>query len=154
MEFRVTIYKRKKRGNRKDEYTLVIEKRFSDLMREKLINIWLEVQSKEKSRAFLKGMFDAEGSLNFASTRRGREIKITNTDKEIVSLVRFCLSNLEIPSKITITKGFRPNRKVCFNVKTYGKSSIKFIRIVKPYKIFSENYLKGKVHPNYLYLFQ
>lgn len=109
MGFKVALYKRTKKGNRKDEYTLVVEKKFSNVIRKKLKNIWLEIHDTGKSKAFLKGIFDAEGSINFASTRRGREIKITNTEREIISLVRFCLEQLKIPNKITLVKGYRPN---------------------------------------------
>ena len=142
--------------NFEDIDILIIYERKLDItnIKKKIENIWREIYGAGKCKAFLKGIFDAEGNINFSSTRRGREIKITNTDKEIIYLIRFCLRQLKIPSRITLAKGYRPNRKACFNIKTYGKSSIKFLKTVRPYKIFSENYLEGKVHPDYFYLFQ
>ena len=153
-KFKVRIYKRQKSGNRKDEFTLVVEKKFSNIIKKLRKDIWFEINNIEKAKAFLRGIFDAEGTLNFKSTRRGREIKITNTDKNIVSLTQLCLQKLKIKNSLSTAKGYRPNRKKCFNVKTYGKFSIQFINDIKPYKVFSKGYLDGKVNPKYQYIFQ
>ena len=150
--FKTRLYKRKKQGNRKDEFTLVAEKKMSNKIRRKLCNI--NLSTKGKCKAFLKGIFDAEGTISFSSTRRGRQIKITNTNQKLILLVKYCLIKLGIRHSISLTKDKRPNRKDCFNVKTYGQSSIKFIKNVRPHKLWSKDYLKGKIHPNYLYIFQ
>ena len=150
--FKTRLYKRKKQGNRKDEFTLVAEKKLSNKMRLGMNNS--DLSTKEKCKAFLRGIFDAEGTISFSSTRRGRQIKITNTDWKLILLVKYCLIKLGIEHRISLTKDKRPNRKDCFDVKTYGQPSIKFIKTVRPYKLWSKNYLKGKVHPSYLNLFQ
>jgi len=151
--YRSRLYRRKKTGNRKDEFTLVTESKLTEKIKTVLEDIDNKIRSREGSKAFLKGIFDAEGSISFSSTRRGREVKISNTNKSIILLVEMCLKNLRIRSKTNIVKDERRKRKECFNVRTYGKSSISFIRLVKPYKIWSKNYIDGKVHPSYLHLF-
>ena len=152
--FRTSLYRRKKLGNRKDEFTLVVEKSFSVQIKKEMENLLHELASIEGSKSFLRGIFDAEGSINFSSTRRGREIKFTNTNRRIIYLIRFCLWQLKIKSRIKIVRGFRPNRKTCFDVRTYGESSIKFLKNVHPYKISSAHYLEGKVNPKYKHLFE
>ena len=152
--YKSKLYKRKKIGNRKDEFTLVAEKDFSNKIKEELKRINRTAENLDSAKAFLRGLFDAEGTVSFSSTRRGREIKITNTDEEIILLARICFTKLKIKNTIGIAKGYRPNRKRCYNIKTYGESSLKFIQKIKPYKIFSKDYLQGKVHPKYLYLFK
>ena len=152
--FKSRIYRRKKTGNRKDEFTLVAEKKLTEKIKSIFEDVKYELKNEENSKAFLKGIFDAEGSISFSSTRRGRETKISNTDKAIISLVEICLKKLNIRSKTNITRDSRQNRKECFNVRMYGKSSIDFIKIVRLYKIWSKNYIDGKVHPSYLHIFQ
>jgi len=151
IEFRYKLYRRKKPGNRKDEFTLVADKGLSEKIKLELKNMKTKIKNKENSISFLKGIFDAEGTISFASTRRGREIKITNTDKDIIHLVERCLELLKIESRTKREK--REGKKECFYVKTYGKSSIKFLNTVRPYKIWSKGYLQGKVNPSYLHLF-
>ena len=115
--------------------------------------MWIDLD-EEKSKAFLRGFFDAEGNLSFASTRRGRSIEFYNTDHDLISLAVACLKRLNIRYKIVTATGFRPNRKKCFKLRTFGQSSITFVKVVKPYKIWSRNYLDGKVHPKYLEIFK
>jgi len=152
--FKSRLYRRKKTGNRKDEFTLVAENKLTEKIKSVLEDVRYEIKSEESSKAFLKGIFDAEGNISFSSTRRGRETKISNTDETIISLVEICLKKLNIKSRTSIAKDNRQNRKECFNVRMYGKSSIDFIKIVRPYKIWSKNYIDGKVHPSYLHIFQ
>jgi len=150
--FKSRLYRREKPENRKDEFTLVAEKKLTDKIRGMLKA--LEFSTTPKCKAFLRGMFDAEGTINFSSTRRGREVKISNTDKSIISMIELCLKRLKIVSRTLQKSDKRENRKKCFNVSMYGKSSIDFIKVVRPYKIWSKNYIDGKVNPSYLHLFQ
>jgi hypothetical protein len=152
MGFEARLYRRKKTGNRKDEFTLVANRKMSEVIRHELEN--LKLDSDEQCKGFLKGIFDAEGTVDFSSTRRGRMVKITNTDKKLIFLVERCLTKLGIKYKTSILSDKRPNRKKCFDVKTYGESAISFVSIVRPYKLLSNDYLQGKVHPNYLHLFR
>lgn len=151
--FKTSLYRRKKQGNRKDEFTLVVEKKFTENMKYELEEMWLDI-NREKSKAFLRGFFDAEGTINFASTRRGRKIEVTNTDPDLIRLAQACLKKLDIKSRIRLAGGFRPNRQKCFQLKTFGEESINFVKLVKPYKIWSKGYLEKKVHPKYSYIFK
>lgn len=147
------LYRRNKTGNRKDEFTLVAENRLTKDIIPVMEAIERGIKSKKDSAAFLRGFFDAEGNLNFSSTRRGREIKISNTDESLIWCAMECLRILNINGKTSLAKGKRENRKKLFNVRMYGKSSIEFIKRVKPFKLQSKEYLEGKVHSSYLHLF-
>jgi len=149
--FKSKLYKRKKPDDRKNEFTLVAERKLTNEIKCNLEDI--ELNNIEKCKAFLRGVFDAEGCIDFSSTRRGRLVKITNTDKKLISLVEYCLTQLGMKHKISLVIEHRPNRRNYFNIKMYGKDSINFIKTVRPYKIFSKNYLQGKVHQNYMHLF-
>jgi hypothetical protein len=150
--FKTKMYRRKKAGNRNDEFTLVAEKRFTDTIVTIMRN--LDTYNIPKATAFLRGIFDAEGCINFSSTRRGREVKISNTDKSIVNAVEHCLQALEIRSRTSIKSDKRSNTKPCFNVKIYGNSAIDFVKKVRPYKIWSRGYrIEEKVHKRYIHIF-
>ena len=153
LRFKTSLYRRKKKGNRKDEFTLVAEKRFTEPLIHDLQNMWVGLD-KEKSKAFLRGFFDAEGNIDFSAINRGRQVRFFNTDADLIRLTSACLKILNIKHKIGIQKGHRPNRQRCFNVRMFGSSSIGFIKNVKPQKIQSGNYLKGKVHPKYFHIFE
>jgi len=150
--FETKLYKRQKQGNRKDEFTLVAEKKLTDEVKHELESN--ELDTLEKCKEFLRGIFDAEGNVNFSSTRRGKLIKITNTNKKLIFLVEYCLTQLGMKYKTSLVRDQRLDRKNYFNISLYGTNSMNFIKIVRPYKIWSENYLQGKVHQNYMHVFQ
>ncbi len=151
--FKTSLYRRKKQGNRKDEFTLVVEKKFAEKIRHELEEMWSNID-QEKSVAFLRGFFDAEGTISFSSTRRGRKIEVTNTDPDLILLAQACLKKLNIRSVIHTAKGSRPNRLKCFQLKTFGEASINFVKLVRPYKIWSKGYIENKVHPKYIHIFK
>ena len=153
MGFECKLYKRKKRKTKwKPELILVGEKKLSKLVTTEIKHLKKRLKNKNDCKCFLRGVFDAEGNLEFRSTRRGRETKISNTNEKLITLVEKALKtlNLKYTKNIERRDG---KRKKLFNVKLYGNSSLKFIKTVKPTKLMIKEYLVGKVNPKYINFF-
>ena len=145
------VYKRKqRRENWKPEIIVVASKKFTEKITQVIDELDKLLEKPKFARAFLRGMFDAEGTINFKSTRRGREIKISNTNLSLIKLICKALRCLHI--NFSVKASTRKGRKKCYNIKLYGKNSLKFIEKVKPFKLMDNIYLSGKINERYILL--
>ncbi len=145
------IYKRKKRKhNWKPEIIICIrdEKLVKKIkkIRKELARL---IREEKYARVFLRGIFDAEGSIDFRSTRRGRRIKITNSSKSIIDLVSQAMKTMNIHHKLVCVNEKRKNRRDYYEVIVYGQESLKFIYKIKPFKLLDKNYFNKSVNTKY-----
>jgi len=144
LQVKCTKYiRRKRRKNWKPEIIIVCDKKFGNVISEVIQKLDLLVKQKTEAEMFLRGIFDAEGTISFSSTRRGREIKISNTDERVIKLVMSSLRTLHIKFSYRVLSN-RKNRKDLYEIRIYGPNSLKFIQQVKPFKLQDKVYLKER----------
>jgi len=107
------------------------------------------LREQENAVLFVKGLFDAEGSL-YWKERHGAEIKFATSSEALRALLEHSL--ITIGLKYVVNVGNRKDakhKKKVYYVRLFGKNAQYFILLTKPYKLMLREYIEDHVSFKY-----
>lgn len=109
-------------------YSRIFHEWYSNLSIEKLKDL---LDTKEKMSAFVKGFYEAEGSIS--KTRTGRSLSIINTKPDLLNLVDYLLQNLNIQFHFNGPYPPKLGKRNYYRLCTSKRQEIEnFIKIINP----------------------